>query len=151
MLKNDTLFILQYNVNNSKIQIMISLFEIENIDKYDILIIQKLWKNSFQNTINNKLKQQFELLYMSNEITKICLFVNKKIEKTTYSHTFYNKNLISLRIQITNNKIINVHNIYNSCKNNNDINVISNFVNAFENEINEKHVVIENFNLHHSN
>ena len=42
MLNNNILSILQYNVNKSKIQIIISLFEIKNIEKYEVLIIQKL-------------------------------------------------------------------------------------------------------------
>ena len=150
MLENQTLFILQYNVNNSRTQIMISLFEIKDIENYDILVIQKSWKNSFQLTTNNKLSQQFELLYMSNAITKMCLFVNKKIAKIVYFHTFYNKNLISLRMQIANDRIINIHNMYNSCKDNNDISVILSLKNAIQKKFNEKHVVIENFNLHHS-
>ena len=35
------LLILQYNINNSKTKTMISLFENEEIQKYDILTIQK--------------------------------------------------------------------------------------------------------------
>ena len=150
MLKNQTLFILQYNVNNSRTQIMISLFEIKDIEDYDILIIQKFWKNSFQLTTNNRFSQQFELFYISNAITKMCLFVNKKIAKIVYFHTFHNKNLISLRMQIANDKIINIHNMYNSCKSSNDISVIFSLKNAIQKRLNEKHVVIENFNLHHS-
>ena len=87
---------------------------------------------------------------MSNAITKVCLFVNKKIAKIVYFHTFHNKNLISLRMQIANDRIINIHNMYNSCKDNNDISVIFSLKNAIQKRLNEKHVVIENFNLHHS-
>ena len=151
MLKNDTLSILQYNVNNSKIQIMISLFETENIEKFDILIMQKSWKNSFQFTTNNKLSQQFELLYMLDAVTRMCMFVNKKIAKIEYSHTFHNKNLISLKMQIANDKVINIHNMYNSCKNNENFSAIFSFKNAMQKKINEKHVVVRNFNLHHLN
>ena len=42
---NDTfknnLLILQYNINNSKTKTMISLLENEEVQKYDILTIQK--------------------------------------------------------------------------------------------------------------
>ena len=151
MLKNNIFSILQYNVNNSKIQIMISLFEFEDIENYDILIIQKFWKNSFQHTTNNKIEQQFELIYMSNAITRICLLINKKITKIEYTHTFHNKNLISLKIQTTNNKIVNVHNIYNSCKGNENVNVIFNFKKTLQENFKWQHVVIINFNFHHFN
>ena len=40
-LKNN-LLILQYNINNNKTKTMISLSKNEKIQKYDILIIQKL-------------------------------------------------------------------------------------------------------------
>ena len=53
-------------------------------------------------------------------------------------------------MQIANDRIINIHNMYNSCKDSNDINVIFNLKNAIQKRFNEKHVVIENFNLHHS-
>ena len=41
MTKNQSLTILQYNVNNFKSKIMISMFEIDDILNYDILIIQE--------------------------------------------------------------------------------------------------------------
>ena len=151
MLKNNTLSILQYNVNNSKTQIIISMFETKNIAKYDILIIQKFWKNSFQSTTNNKFSQHFEFLYMSNAITRMCLFVNKRIAKTIYIHTFYNKDLISLRIQTRNNKVINIHNMYNSCKDSENINALFNFKKTLQKKFMKKHIVVKNFNLHHFN
>ena len=143
--------ILQYNVNNSKTQVMISMFETKNIAKYDILIIQKSWKNSFQSTTNNRFSQHFEFLYMSNAITRMCLFVNKKIAKTIYTHTFHSKDLISLRMQTTNNKIINIHNMYNSCKNSENISALLNLKKTLQKKFIKKHIVVENFNLHHFN
>ena len=149
MLENDTLSILQYNVNNSRIQIMISLFETKSIEKFDILIMQKSWKNSFQFTTNNRFSQQFELLYMLDAVTRVCMFVNKRIAKIEYSHTFHNKNLISLRMQIANDRVINIHNMYNSCKNSENFNAILSFKNAMQKKVNEEHVVVRDFNLHH--
>ena len=149
MLENDTLSILQYNVNNSKIQIMISLFETESIEKFDILIMQKFWKNSFQLTTNNRLSQQFELLYMPDAVTRVCMFINKRIAKIEYFHTFHNRNLISLRMQIADDRVINIHNMYNSCKSSENPSAILSFKNAMQEKVNEEHVVVENFNLHH--
>ena len=88
---------------------------------------------------------------MSNIITKVCLFVNKKITKIVYTHIFYNKYLISIRIQLLNNKIINIYNIYNSCRNSENDNVIFNFKNVIQKIFKKKHVVVKNFNLHYSN
>ena len=108
-------------------------------------------KNSFQFITNNKFLQQFELLYMFDAITKMCIFVNKKITKIVYFHTFHNKNLILLKMQIANDKIINIHNMYNSCKNNENFNAIFNFKNAIQKKNNEKHVVVKKFHLYHFN
>ena len=41
MIENQTLVILQYNVNNSRSKVMILMFEIEGILDYDILAIQE--------------------------------------------------------------------------------------------------------------
>ena len=150
MLENNTLSILQYNVNNSKTKVMISLFETKDIEKYDILIIQKSWKNSFQFTTNNRLSQHFEFLYMSDAITRMCLFVNKRIAKTVYIHTFHSRNLISLRMRATNDKIINIHNMYNSCKDNENVNALLSLKKTLQEKFKKKHVVVKDFNLHHS-
>ncbi|KAG7001977.1 hypothetical protein G7Y79_00030g065100 [Physcia stellaris] len=115
---------IMYNVNNSRTQVMIPLFETEGIEKFDILAIQEPWKNSFQPTTNNRLSQQFELLYMPDAATRVCMFVNKRIAKTVYSHTFHNRNLISLRMQAVDDRIINIHNMYNPCKGSEDFGAI---------------------------
>ena len=41
MIENQTLSILQYNVNNSRAKVMIPLFESENIQQYVVLAIQE--------------------------------------------------------------------------------------------------------------
>ena len=132
MLENSTLSILQYNVNNSRTQVMIPLFEPEGIEDYDILAIQEPWRNSFQHTTNNRIGQQFELIYMPDAATRVCLLVNKKIAKAEYTHTFHNKDLISLRIQAADNRIVNVHNIYNPCKGSEDASVIPSLKRALQ-------------------
>ncbi len=47
MKNTNVLIILQYNVRNEKIHTMISLFVDKNIQNYDVIAIQKFWRNSF--------------------------------------------------------------------------------------------------------
>ena len=88
---------------------------------------------------------------MSNAITRVCLFVNKKIAKTVYTHTFHSRNLISLRMRATNDRIINIHNMYNSCKDSEDVSALLSLKKTLQEKFKKKHVVVKNFNLHHSN
>ena len=88
---------------------------------------------------------------MSDAITRMCLFVNKKIAKTVYIHTFHSKNQISLRMRATNDRIINIHNMYNSCKDNENVNALLSLKKTLQEKFKKKHVVVKNFNLHHSN
>lgn len=150
MLEHQTISILQYNVNNSRTQVMIPLFETEGIENYDILAIQEPWRNPFQTTINNRIGQHFELLYMQNENTRVCLFINKRIEKKTYTHTFHSKNLISLKLGIEDGRTLNIHNIYNPCKGSNEPNAIPSLRRALEENPAEEHIVLGDLNLHHS-
>jgi hypothetical protein len=47
MKNTNVLIIWQYNVHNEKIRTMISLFVDKNIQYYDVIAIQKSWRNSF--------------------------------------------------------------------------------------------------------
>ena len=58
--------------------------------------------------------------------------------KTIYIHTFHNRNLISLKMQTTNNKIINIHNMYNSCKKNENNNTLFNFKKTLQKKLKKK-------------
>jgi hypothetical protein len=47
MKDTNVLIILQYNVRNERIRTMISLLIDKNIQGYDVIAIQKSWRNSF--------------------------------------------------------------------------------------------------------
>jgi hypothetical protein len=63
MMTQLTLFILQYNVRNSKDDITISLLVDSNIREYDILTIQKSWRNVNVSTSYNSFIIDFHLAY----------------------------------------------------------------------------------------
>ena len=59
---------------------MISLLADRNIQNYDIIVIQKFWRNLSVSTSLNARRTNFHLLYMSEENTRICFYVNEKID-----------------------------------------------------------------------
>ena len=149
MIENQSLIILQYNVNNFKSKIMISMFEIDDILNYDIFIIQESWKNSYFNIINNKLNQYFDTYYINDVKIKVCFFINKRITLIFYTITYYNKNINIISLRLSKDRTINIHNLYNSCKESDEKSVILILRKIFEKDKDEKHIILENFNLHH--
>ncbi len=72
----NVLIILQYNVRNEKIRTMISLFVDKNIQDYNVIAIQKLWRNFFASISLNNNQNDFHLLYKSKNDIKIYFSVN---------------------------------------------------------------------------
>ncbi len=71
--------ILQYYVQKFYGQIMALLFNKKNIADFDIIVLQKLWRNTYLNTTFRPWKDLFERAYMNDPLTQVCLYLNKKI------------------------------------------------------------------------
>ena len=150
------LLILQYNINNDRIKTMISLFENKKVQKYDILTIQKLWRNFIVFTFYNSSKSKFHLAYNSEKKTRICFYINKRLNTNKWNVTFSSTNAISLKLKVMKNEIekkIWIHNIYNflssfysTIENKSTLSIIEKCVN----EIETNHILLNDFNLHHS-
>jgi hypothetical protein len=67
MIKKIILSILQYNVKNNKNEIMIFLLTNFQIKEYDILMIQKSWRNVCVSTSYNSFSIDFHFLYKMKE------------------------------------------------------------------------------------
>jgi hypothetical protein len=147
MLENQTLSILQYNVNNSRSKVMISLFESEGITYFDVLAIQEPWRNLYQPTTNNRLNQHFVLHYMDSMNTRVCFFVDKRIALESITHR--TRDLITLSFRRQEDRFINIHNIYNPCKSSNESNNLSLLRTALAEDVEGEHIVTGDFNLHH--
>ncbi len=88
-------------------------------------------------------------------MTRVCFFVNKKIAVTKWIFTQHSLNLVTLHLKFkTSDDLktwrINVHNVYNSESNMNikDMHILVKLNDALR--VNEKHIVMKDFNLHHS-
>ncbi len=76
-------------------------------------------------------------------------FVNKRIAFVSYIIIHKFKNLCSLTLRLAKKRTINVHNIYNLCKNNkNESNLL--FLRAtIAKKVDNEHIVIRDFNLYY--
>jgi len=86
---------------------------------------------------------------MNNKNTKVFFFVNKRVALALYTITHRFKNLCSLALKLAKRKTINVHNIYNSCKSNENKSNLSLLYIALKKKANEKHIITKDFNLYY--
>ncbi len=144
--------ILQYNVKNEKKNTMMSFLIDFRIKKYDLLTIQKSWRNVCVSTFYNSFNIDFHLLYEDTNNVKICFYVNTRLHVDHWSMNYVFDDVCTIRIKMTNNKWINVHNVYNVSLNfyttRSALTIIKIVKNCFNDD--EKHILLKNFNLHHS-
>jgi hypothetical protein len=147
-----TFAILQYNVRNDKEDTMMSLLIDSRIKEYDLLTIQKSWRNVCVSTSYNSFNIDFHLLYENSKNVKTCFYVNIRLHIDHWSIRYVFDDVCIIRIKMTNNKWINVHNVYNvslsSYTTRSMLIVIETMKNCLNDD--EKHILLENFNLHHS-
>ena len=62
---------------------------------------------------------------------------------------YHNENINIISLRLLKYRTINIHNLYNSCKRSDEKSVISILKKILEEDKDEKHIIFENFNLHH--
>jgi hypothetical protein len=122
------------------------------IKEYDLLTIQKSWRNACVSTFYNSFNIDFHLLYEDTKNVKTCFYVNTRLHVDHWSMNYVFDDVCTIRIKMTNNKWINVHNVYNVSLNfyttRNALIVIETVKDCLNDD--EKHILLKNFNLHHS-
>ena len=155
MTRKSNFFILQYNVRNDRVSTMISLLTDFNIQNYDVIAIQKSWRNSSVSTSLSARRTEFHLLYRSEENTRVCFYVNERIDSDSWDIVFSTSNVSILIMIVQTNestKKIDIINVYNSSslfysfmKSLSSLVVVKQIISR------EKEVILLNdFNLHHS-
>lgn len=129
---------------------MTPLFSKENIANFDIIALQEPCRNTYQNTTFHRQKDDFELAYMDDPLIRVCLYINKKIVLALWTVKFYSPNLCTLQIKTITNCILHIHNIYNFTIVNKKPSKIPLLQTILENSLIDKHIVLKDFNLHHS-
>jgi hypothetical protein len=114
----NVLIILQYNVRNEKVRTIISLLVDKNIQDYDVIAIQKLWRNSFASISLKNNQNDFHLLYKSRNDIKICFYVNDQINIESWKIEYFTIDFNMLKMIVKevekDTKMIRIHNVYNS-------------------------------------
>jgi hypothetical protein len=146
-----TFAILQYNVRNKKKDTMMSFLIDSRIKEYNLLAIQKSWRNACVSTFYNSFNIDFHLLYEDTKNVKTCFYVNIQLHVNHWSMNYVFDDVCTIRIKMTNNKWINVHNIYNVSLSfyttRNALVVIETVKDCLNDD--EKHILLKDFNLHH--
>ncbi len=98
MLYNNTreknLKILQYNVNKSEIKIMMMLLQNFKIASYDFLLIQKLWRNMYNNVVMSLKRNFFWMINNRRKKSYIYIYVNSRIAVSRISVISHENDLI---------------------------------------------------------
>jgi hypothetical protein len=149
---------LQYNVRNEKVRIMISLLVDKNIQDYDVIAIQKFWRNFFASISLSSSQNDFHLLYRSRNDIKICFYVNDQINIKSWKIEYFMIDFSVFKMMIKeieeDMKMIRIHNVYNSSlisytsKNNSF--TLSKIMKFIVETFDDHHILLKNFNLHHS-
>ncbi len=151
------LIILQYNVRNEKVRTMIFLLIDDNIQNFDVIVIQKFWRNFFVSITLNFNQSDFHLFYRLDKDTKICFYVNNKLNTNNWNVEYFTIDICTLKMKINelneDSSTIHIHNVYNlslifysSWDNSFTFSKTKrSLVDAFMNH----HILFENFNLHH--
>jgi hypothetical protein len=157
MKNTNVLIILQYNVRNERIRTMISLLVDKNIQNYDVIAIQKSWRNSFASISLSSNQNDFHLLYKSKNNIKICFYVNDQINIDNWKVEYFTIDLNVFKMIVKevekDTKMIRIHNVYNSSfvsytsKDNSF--TLSKIMRFIVEALNNHHILLNNFNLHH--
>jgi hypothetical protein len=131
---------------------MISFLANSQIRKYNILTIQKFWRNVCVSTSYNSFSIDFHLLYEMKENVRVCFYVNTKLNVNNWSIDFVSSNMCTLKLDLNDQRIVNIHNVYNVFSMFYASNALLLIIETTQNRfvIDEKHVFLKNFNLHHS-
>jgi hypothetical protein len=153
-----SLIILQYNVRNERVRMMILLLTDNNIQNFDVIAIQKLWWNFFVSTTLSFSQSDFHLLYKSDEDTRVCFYVNDKLNTNNWDVKYLTIDIWTLKLKIKkldeSTNTIRIHNVYNSSSvfyasrdNSSTLSIVLRFL---DDVIANHHVLLRDFNLHHS-
>jgi exonuclease III len=156
MLKDNTLSILQYNVNKSRDKVMAGLLADERALEYDIIAIQEPWRNPFHHTTYHPVKDRFDLVYQETESTRVCFFINSKL-RGSWTHAYHSPDYSTIALQIQQHnthqprpRTVYIHNVYNpspspACP----LGTLPLLERTLQVNPKEEHIVLGDFNLHH--
>jgi hypothetical protein len=131
---------------------MISFLIDSIVQQFDVLIIQKFWRNVCVSTSYNSFNIDFHLTYHEKNDVRTCFYVNIKFDVNKWSMNFSSKNVCTLKLQTIDDRIINIHNVYSSSSVFYTFRIVLTALKTMKSKlVNEKkHILLNDFNLHHS-
>jgi hypothetical protein len=122
------------------------------VKQYNVLIIQKFWRNFCVSTSYNSLNIDFHLIYHDDDDVRIYFYVNTKFNANKWLMNFSFDDVYTLKIRIVDDRVINIHNVYNSSLIFYFSKVVLIVIKTIKNKLNndEKHILLNDFNLHYS-
>jgi hypothetical protein len=147
-----TLIILQYNIKNSQESIMISLLIDLIVQQFDVLIIQKFWRNACVSTSYNSFNIDFHLIYYRENDVRTCFYVNTKLDVNKWSMNFSFEDFCTLKLKTIDDRIINIYNVYSSSFVFYTFRIVLITLKIVKSKLmnEEEHILLNDFNLHHS-
>ncbi len=117
-----------------------------------MLIIQEFWRNACVSTSYNSFNIDFCLTYHNDDDVRICFYVNTKLDVNRWSMNFSFDDVCTLRLRIVDDRVINIHNVYNSSLIFYISRVVLIVIETIKSKLNDEkeHVLLKDFNLHHS-
>ncbi len=136
---------------------MIFLLIDDNIQNFDVIAIQKSWRNFFVSITLSFNQSDFHLFCRFDEDTKICFYVNNKLNTNSWDVEYSTIDICTLKMKINeldeDSSTIHIHNVYNlslifySSRDNSF--TLSKTRRSFVDALTNHHILLENFNLHH--
>jgi hypothetical protein len=122
-----------------------------NFTIIDVLIIEKFWRNVCVLTSYNSFNIDIHLTYRCENDVQTCFYINTKFDVNKWSMNFSFENVCTLKLQIIDERIINIHNVYNSSFVFYTFRIVLTALKTMKNNLinDEKHILLNNFNLYH--
>ncbi len=102
-------------------------------------------------TSYNSFNIDFHLIYRCENDVRTCFYINIKFDVNKWSKNFSSEDVCTLKLQIIDERIINIHNVYSSLFVFYTFKIVLIALKTMKNKLiyDEEHILLNDFNLHH--
>ena len=142
--------VLQYNVQKSKDKVMAPLLADKATASYDILALQEPWHNPYKNATYCPSSAAFYVAY-DNQERRSCFLINKSLDINSWDVDYSGPDVCSLRLQLP-DLVLWIHNFYNQPPGSYSTTAYPSSLAHLPSLLAREgeHLVLGDFNLHHS-
>jgi hypothetical protein len=159
---NQSLHIIQYNVNRSREIVMADFLQQKEVLEADIIVLQEPWRNPFKDNTHHPAKTTYYMLYppLEKDATgatkgeedraRVCLFIKKALSPGAWSHIAHSRDYQELQLRYNapgeGERTLRLFNIYNRPERL-QMSAVARLTNLLTG--NNDELVLGDFNLHH--